>query len=314
MFTTLIVQPLFNLLTIIYALLPGHNFGLSLIIFTIVIRLLMWPLIKKQLHHAKAMRELQPEIKRIKKEAKGDRQKESLMIMALYKEREISPFGSIGVLVVQLVILIGLYSGLQRVVKDPGVFIDLAYPFVQDLSWIKTLATDLGQFDATLLGVVDLTKAAVGEGGIYWPAMLLVIGSAVSQFFQSKQLMPTDKDARGLRQILREAGKGKQADNSEVNAAMGRGMQYFIPIMIFVFTIGLPSALGLYWFVSGVVAYWQQSLILKQDEKELKTGGKNAKSKTYVKTDVIEGEVVEAKKTKKPAKKKSSATNKRRKK
>jgi YidC/Oxa1 family membrane protein insertase len=313
MFTTLIVQPLFNLLTIIYALLPGHNFGLSLIIFTIVIRLLMWPLIKKQLHHAKAMRELQPEIKRIKKEAKGDRQKESLMIMALYKEREISPFGSIGVLVVQLVILIGLYSGLQRVVKEPKVFIDLAYPFIQDLSWLKTLAADIGQFDATLLGVVDLTKSAIGDGGIYWPAMLLVIGSAVSQFFQSKQLMPTDKDARGLRQILKEAGKGKQADNAEVNAAMGRGMQYFIPIMIFVFTIGLPSALGLYWFVSGVVAYWQQSLILKQDEKELKGASKDTKSKTYIKTDVIEGEVVETKKAK-TAKKKSSVSNKRRKK
>lgn len=313
MFTTLIVQPLFNLLTIIYAVLPGHNFGLSLIIFTIVIRLLMWPLVKKQLHHAKAMRGLQPEIKRIKKEAKGDRQKESLMIMALYKEREISPFGSIGVLIVQLVILIGLYSGLQRVVKDPKIFIDLAYPFLQDLSWLKTLATDIGQFDATLLGVIDLTKPAVANGGVYWPAMLLVIGSAVSQFFQSKQLMPADKDARGLRQILREAGKGKQADNSEVNAAMGRGMQYFIPIMIFVFTIGLPSALGLYWFVSGLVAYWQQSLILKQDEQELTSPGKNAKSKTYVKTDVIEGEVVDSKKPK-SSKKKPATAKKRRKK
>jgi YidC/Oxa1 family membrane protein insertase len=59
-FTTLIVQPIFNLLALIYALLPGHNFGLSLIIFTIVIRLLLWPLVRKQLHQAKAMRELQP--------------------------------------------------------------------------------------------------------------------------------------------------------------------------------------------------------------------------------------------------------------
>ena len=129
--------------------------------------------------------------------------------------------------------------------------------------------------------------------------------------------MPTDKDARGLRQILREAGKGKQADQSEVNAAMGKGMQYFIPIMIFVFTIGLPSALGLYWFVSGVVAYWQQSRILKQDETELESlAGKNGKSKTYVKSskpDIIEGEVVETKQAK-PKKKKPSASKKRRKK
>jgi YidC/Oxa1 family membrane protein insertase len=52
MFTTLIVQPIFNLLIFIYAILPGHNFGAALIIFTIVIRLLMWPLVKRQLHNA----------------------------------------------------------------------------------------------------------------------------------------------------------------------------------------------------------------------------------------------------------------------
>ena len=73
MFTTLIVQPIFNLLVLVYALLPGHNFGVALIIFTIIIRLLLWPLVKKQLHQAKAMRELQPEIKRIKKATKGNR-------------------------------------------------------------------------------------------------------------------------------------------------------------------------------------------------------------------------------------------------
>ena len=75
MFTTFIVQPIFNLLVLVYALLPGHNFGLSLIIFTILIRLLLWPLVRKQLHQAKAMRELQPEIKKIKAASKGNRQK-----------------------------------------------------------------------------------------------------------------------------------------------------------------------------------------------------------------------------------------------
>src|SRR6185437_10265103 len=105
MFTTYIVQPIFNLLVLIYAILPGHNFGLAIIIFTIIVRLLLWPLVKKQLHQAKAMRKLQPELKRLKKEAKGDKQKESMMLMELYKERGINPFGSIGVLIIQLPIL-----------------------------------------------------------------------------------------------------------------------------------------------------------------------------------------------------------------
>src|SRR5438270_10443270 len=107
MFTTLIVKPLFNLLVLIYALLPGHNFGLALIIFTIIIRLLLWPFVKKQLHQAKAMQKLQPELKRIKQAAKGDRQKESQMMMELYKERGINPFGTLPTLIVQFSVLIG---------------------------------------------------------------------------------------------------------------------------------------------------------------------------------------------------------------
>src|SRR3982751_1040584 len=99
-FTTLIVQPIFNLLVLIYAILPGHNFGLAIIIFTVIVRLALWPLVKKQLNHAKAMRELTPEIKKIKQAAKGDKQKESAMTMELYKEREINPFASIGILIV----------------------------------------------------------------------------------------------------------------------------------------------------------------------------------------------------------------------
>src|ERR1700694_4276817 len=128
MFNHLIVQPIFNLLVLIYGLLPGHNFGLSIIIFTIIVRLLMWPVVKKQLHHAKAMRKLQPELKRLKKAAAGDRQKESAMLMELYKERGISPFGSIGTLIVQLIILTGLYFGLRKVVLNPKAILDFSYP------------------------------------------------------------------------------------------------------------------------------------------------------------------------------------------
>jgi YidC/Oxa1 family membrane protein insertase len=272
MFTTLIVQPIFNLLALIYALLPGHNFGLAIILFTIVIRLLLWPLVRKQLHNAKAMRTIQPELKRIKKETKGDRQRESMLVMELYKERGVNPFSSIGILLLQLPILIGLYVGLQRVIKDPNEIISFAYGPLQNLAWLKQLAADISRFDMTLLGFVDLKRAAIGQGGgIYWPAMALVFGSAVTQYYQSKQLMPDDKDARKLRHILRDAGKGNQADSSEVNAAVSRSTRYFIPVLIFFFTINLASALALYWFVSGLVAMLQQKYILGQDEVEMET-------------------------------------------
>lgn len=271
MFTTLIVQPIFNLLTFIYAILPGHNFGLAIILFTIVIRLLMWPLVKKQLRNAKVMRQLQPELKRIKQETKGDRQKESVLVMELYKERGVSPFSSIGILIIQLPILIGLYAGLQRIIKDPTQIVEFSYPFIRDLSWMKELAADIGKLDETLFGIVNLKQAALNPWGVYWPAMLLVLGSAVTQFYQSKQLMPTDKNARKLRHILRDAGKGAEADQSEVNAAVGRSTKYLIPVMIFFFTVNIASALSLYWLVSGLVAMLQQAKVLKDDEVEIET-------------------------------------------
>lgn len=272
MFTTYIVQPIFNLLVLIYAILPGHNFGLAVIIFTVIVRLLLWPLLFKQLHQTKAMRKLQPELRRIKKEAKGDRQKESVMVMALYKEAGVSPFGSIGILILQLPILFALYDGLRRVVNDPHQIVSFAYPSLQHLPWMRHLATNIHLFDGTLFGVVNLAKTAIGtNGSIYIPALIIVLASAIVQYFQSKQLLVTDKNSRSLRTILREAGEGKEADQTEVNAAVGGATRYIVPVMVFFVTVRLPSALGLYWLTGGLIAFGQQWLVLREDETELET-------------------------------------------
>ncbi len=311
MFTLLITQPIFNLLVLIFALLPGHNFGVAIILFTILVRLLMWPLVKKQLHHTKAMRELQPELKRIKKAAKGNRQQEALMMMELYKERRINPYASFGILLVQFPILIALYSGINRIVNDPQQIVDFAYPFIRELGSMKELAANINLFDGSLFGVVDLTRSALEGGNIYWPAMIIVTLSAVFQYVQSRQLMPQDKEARSLRKILKDAGEGKQADQSEVSAAVGRNMQLFIPGLIFLFTVNIPSALSLYFLTSGLVAYLQQSKILRQDTSELQAAGDAA-----VRADVIEGEIINPtqKTPSKKQKRKKTSKNKRRKK
>lgn len=309
MFTTFIVQPIFNLLVLIYALLPGHNFGLALIIFTVVIRMLLWPMVKKQLHQAKAMRDLQPEIKKIKKATKGDRQKESQMLMELYKEKGISPIGTLPTLVVQLVVLIGLYSGLRKIIADPHSLVTFSYPAIQHMAWMQHLAENIHAFDDTLFGWVDLSRAAVTKGmPFYFPAFLIVLGSAIAQFFQGRQLLPTGKDQKGLRDILRQASSGNQADQSDVNAAVGRSTMYFLPIMIFFFTISLAAALSLYWLVSGVVAYIQQSIILNRDEEEME--GVSDKPGRDL-SDIPEAQIVEkASEEKKTARAKKSARRK----
>jgi len=270
MFNDFIVQPLFNMLVAIYAIIPGHNFGLSIIIFTILVRLAMWPLVKKQLHQTKAMRKLQPEIKKIKQATKGDRAKESAMLMELYRERGINPLASFPTLIIQFIVLIGLYSGLHKLIVDPSTLVSFSYPFIQHLPWMEHIAKNIHQVDNTLFGLVDLSRAAINKtGGIYWPAMFIVIGSAVMQYFTAIQLMPQEENQRTLRQILKGAGNGEQADQAEVNAAVFRSTRFLLPVMIFVFTVSIASALSLYWFVSGIVAYIQQSRVLNQDEEEM---------------------------------------------
>jgi membrane protein insertase Oxa1/YidC/SpoIIIJ len=163
---------------------------------------------------------------------------------------------------------------------------------------MQHLSHNIHLFDNTLFGVVDLSRAALNTGGgIYWPAMLIVIGSAVAQYFQAGQLLPKDKDQRNLRTILKEANEGKQADQSEVNAAVGRSTRFFIPILIFLFTVNIASALSLYWLVSGLVAYAQQALVLRQDEEEMEAIADKPSRKDTSK--IPEAEIVTPKKSSK---------------
>ena len=302
-FETLVGKPIFNLLTFIYGILPGHNLGFAIIVFTLVIRLLLWPLLKKQLHSAKKMRELQPELKRIKKETKGNRTKESELTMQLYKERGINPFSSIGTAILQLPILIALFHGISKIVADPGAIVTYSYGFVQNLPWMKELSVDITKLDMTLFGILDLTRKPLGDNSIYWLGLVVVLLSAVVQFYASKMLIVTDQDARSLRQILKDAGKGKEADQGEVNAATMRGMIYIIPVMIFVTSVNFAAALGLYWFVSGLIQYLQQRRILGQDKVEL------AVVSAKIGDNIVEGEVIPPKK---PKAKKSKSKKKRR--
>lgn len=311
MFNTIFVRPIFNILTLIYALIPGHNLGFAIILFTIVIRLLLWPLVRRQLHHTKKLRQLQPELKKIKVAAKGDKQVEASMTMALYKEREVNPFSPIGLLIVQLPILFALYAGISKIIKDPNAIINFSYPFVRNLSWMKELAGNIGKLDHTLFGVVDLTRKAVGTT-TYFPALLIVIASATSQYFTSKQLMITDKSARSLRSILSDTSQtGKSADQAEVSAAVSRMMRFIVPAMIFFISISIAAALSLYWLVSGVIAYIQQAKVLGDDAEELSETTATIKT-TDGDLRKIVAEVVSKKPSKNSNKSKSGARKKKR--
>ena len=254
---------------VIYAVIPGSDFGLSVVIFTVITRFLLWPLIKKQLHQAKAIRKMQPELKKLRQKYKKDRQAQGLAMMELYKKHNISPFGSIGVLLIQLPILLAIYRVVQIFVMHRDELGKFTYDFLENLPAVKSLVQNPDNFNQNFLGVIDLTEHAVSNNGVSIGLILLALIAALLQFFISKQMSPASDDKKRLRDILAEAGEGKEADQAEVNAVMMRKMMKIMPIMLFVIMISLPGALALYMATSNAVAYLQNSSILKKDKEEM---------------------------------------------
>lgn len=316
LFDSLIVQPIFNLLIAIYGVIPGSDFGIALIIFTIITRLVMWPLVRKQLHQTKVMRSIQPELKKIKTQAKGNRQLEAQMMMELYRERGVNPFGSIGLLLIQLPIFIALFRVIQIMTQERDKIATYTYDFLERLGPIQAIIADKAhQFNESLLGIVNLTQHAVGSGGVYLPLLLLAALASYLQYVQSKQVTPVPTEKRRLRDIMKESAEGKQSDQAEISAAMSQNMIKIFPFITFFVAIYLPGALVLYYAVSSGVAVIQQKMVLGQDVEEMEglagtpdTKGKKITSATPVEkraAKATEAEVIAAT-PEKPAPKKSS--------
>lgn len=270
LFDTLIVQPIFNLLALIYGLLPGSDFGISLILFTIIVRLAMWPLVRKQLHQTKLMRGLQPELKKIKAKAKGNRQLEAQLMMELYRERGVKPFSSIGLLFLQLPIFIALYRVIQIITTERDKIASYTYGWVEQLRPIADIIESrTHQFDESLLHLINLTKAGLGNEGLYWPAILIAVVAAGLQYVQSRQITPRPETNKKLRDIFKESAAGKDVDQSEMSAIMSNRMIIMFPFLTFIVGVYLPGALVLYFATSSAVAVIQQHFLLKEDVEEM---------------------------------------------
>ena len=266
-FDEFIVRPIFNLLMAIYSLIP--DFGVSIIIFTILVRLLLWPLIKKQLHQAKAMRKMQPELAKIKKQYAKNPQMRNLAMMELYKKHNVSMFGSLGIMIIQLPILIAMYRVVQIFVSNRSDLGKYVYDFVKNLPVANNLVNNPDQFNQNFLGIIDLTQHAISKNGVIIGLLVLAGVAAYLQYLTSKQLSPQSDNTRKLRDVLAEAGDGKEADQSEVNAIMTRKMMKFMPVMMFFVIVYLPAALALYLATASAVGYLQNFIILRQDSLEM---------------------------------------------
>ena len=269
MFDELIVKPIFNALMLLYSIIPGGDFGVAIILFTIFIRILIYPLVRKQLHQTMLMRKMQPVIAKIKKEAKGNKQLEATMQMELYKRHGISPFQSIFILLIQLPIFIGLYYVIQIIVLHRNEVAKFAYAPLEQLEPIKKIIENPENFNHTMLGFIDLTKTAFSNGTVNIVLLVLALISAVTQYIMSKQTMPTTSTPKRFREIMKEAAEGKQSDPADMSAAMMRNMVKIMPIMMFFIMVNLPGALALYYTVSNLIATAQQHYLLNKDTEEM---------------------------------------------
>lgn len=268
-FDLLILQPIFNLLIGLYAIIPGGDFGISIIIFTIIIRFALYPLVKKQLRQTQAIRKLQPQLKKIKAQSKGNKQQASMQMMELYKEHGVNPFRSLGILLIQLPIFIALFSVIRIFTEKRDEIAGFTYNFLEGIEPIKKIIEDPSHFNATLFGFIDLTKTAFTTNHIDFFLIALAIIAGITQYIMTKQTMPKSDSQRRLRDIMAEAAEGKQADQAEMNEVVMMKMMKVMPFFMVFIMVSLPGALALYYVTSNIVAVLQQAYLLKQDEADL---------------------------------------------
>lgn len=224
LYNTFIFKPLYNGLIGLMAVFPWMDAGVAVIIFTIIVRLILFPLSKKAIVTQVRMKEVQPELDQIKKS--GDRQSQALATMKLYRDKKISPFSSFFVLLIQLPIIYGLYS----------IFINSGLPTInQSLLYFSHIPVINMQF----LGLMD-----IGMKNVF-----LAVCAAAAQFFQLHYSLSAMKTA--------------PTGNPQMDMAqnMTRSMKWIFPIIVFVISYQISAVVALYWTVSSLFTLAQELVV-----------------------------------------------------
>jgi len=232
-YNELLFRPLFNFLVVITNFLPGHNIGVSILIVTIFVRLILLP---PSLHQARQMQtnqtkmaELKGQLSKIQKKFSNNQQKKAEETMKLYKEAGINPASGCLPLLIQLPILIALYR-VFLVGINPETY-QYLYGFVA--------APNVAQLN--FLGL-DLTQTS----------LLLAIIAGVFQFILMKSVSPA--------QAPPPSGDDQSA---QMMASMQKNMAFIFPVMTVFIAMQLPAALGLYWVATTIFGIVQQYIFKK---------------------------------------------------
>jgi YidC/Oxa1 family membrane protein insertase len=211
----------------------GGSFGLAIIALTIIVRLITWPLNKRQLNSTKALQEMQPKIQELQKKYGKNQQKLQQEMMKLYKEAGVNPLGCLWPMLVQFPIWIALYQAIMRALATtPENLLDLAQRLY---SWgIVNQAIPLS---SQFLGL-DLGQTASANGGL---GMLLAIIVGGTMWVQQKMTQAPAVDPR--------------------QESTSRMMTLMMPVMFGLLTFSFAAGLGLYWATSNIIGIITQYFI-----------------------------------------------------
>ena len=244
-FNIVLYRPIFNALILLYQYLPGNDFGIAIIILTLVIRFILYPTFIQSIKSQKAMSEIQSKIQELQKKYKGDREKQAMATIELYKKSKVNPFSGCLPLLIQFPVLIAMFKVFQRGFQEEQLIANL-YHFIRPIP--ETINT-------YFLGIINLSESA--STGT-WLNIFLVFLVGIFQFIQTKMVTSNSRK------------KGKQEGQKTAGFAnmMQKQMLYFFPVlMVFIFW-GLPSALSLYIMIGSLFTIAQQHFLFKKQTKE----------------------------------------------
>ena len=247
MWDTLIINPMVNTLLWIYSILG--NFGIAIIIFTILIRLITYPLTVQQMKGTQKMQEFNKskEYAELQAKYKGDKQKIQQEQMKLYKEMGINPLGSCLPTLIQFPIIIGLYQAIIRALAvTPIQTLDLyghIYPFIN--------AAKLIPINNIFLWMNLSQPERFYIFGIGIPVLAIVV--VVTTFMQSKLMTPPSQPG-------------------EQGAQMAQAMNLYMPLLMGYLALTFASGLSLYFVTSNVVTIAQYAAMGKVEWSNLLPG------------------------------------------
>ena len=235
----LLYIPLVNLLVGLYQFLPGKNLGLTIVIFTILTRLVLWPLSRKNRLYRESMQKIQPELDKLKKKHEKDKEKLYSETMKLYSKYKVNPATGCLPLLIQLPFTLALYQALRQGLDVESVdkINSLLYAFVPRLEQFRTgflwfdltapdpfyilpvLVAGLQYFQAKMAmsGMSGEAAAAAKQTMIYMPLILLFVTLRLPSGLTLYILLTTVSgliENKGLRNLLKPGTKQSVQDSS----------------------------------------------------------------------------------------------------